>query len=123
MLQAGACGYLVKDTGIYELMSAIDMVLRNEIYVSPQLTGLIIRSISGKSPSAKTKLPTLTKREREVLQLLTEGGTTKTIAALLYVSSKTIETHRKNIMDKLNIRSVSELTKYAIREGLTSIEY
>ena len=124
MLGAGAYGYLVKEANKDELMLAIDSLVRNEVYLSPGLSGAILKNISSGSPESSAKnYSNLTKREREVLQLLTEGGTTKSVAALLYVSSKTIETHRKHIMDKLNLRSIAKLTKFAIREGLTSVDY
>jgi DNA-binding NarL/FixJ family response regulator len=124
MLEAGASGYLLKDCAFEELAHAINAVYENQTYLSSDITGVVIgdylRQLSSKSPSSLFSL--LTPREREVLQPLTEGKTTKQIAALLHVSVKTIETHRSQIMEKLDIHSVAELTKYAIREGITTLE-
>ncbi len=122
MLKAGASGYLLKDSAFEELAHAIRAVLSGHTYLCHRIADLVIRdymSITSKETSA---FSTLTAREREVLQLIAEGRSTKEIASLLNLSVKTIETHRQQVMDKLCIRSIAELTKYAIREGLTSIE-
>jgi len=120
MLQAGASGYLLKDCAYDELMNAITQVKAGHIYLSPRITSTVVEDYVRKlSPMDSSVFQVLTAREREVLQLLAEGKTTKEIAASLHVSVKTIETHRKQIMDKLNVHSLAELTKYAIREGLT----
>ncbi len=123
MLEAGASGYLLKDCAFEELASAIEGVIANRIYLSPEITDIMIRGYVLKS-SAKpsSAYADLTDREREVLQLLAEGKSTKQIAGSLTVSIKTIESHRRRIMEKLNIHSIAELTKYALREGLTSLE-
>ena len=121
MLSAGASGYLLKDSAFEELSSALHTVCDNQFYLSPQLTG--IKSYLGgvkAKPSASS--PMLTTREREVLQLLAEGKTTQQIASSLFLSGKTVAAHRVQIMNKLGLRSVAELTKYAIREGLTALE-
>jgi len=125
MLEAGGSGYLLKDCAFEEITKAIQTVISGHVYLSPDITGVVIddylRQLTAKdSPASMYDL--LTAREREVLQPLSEGKTTKEIAALLRVSSKTIETHRSQIMDKLDIHSIAELTKYAIREGLTTVE-
>ncbi len=123
MLKAGASGYLLKDSAFEELVHAIRSVVSGHTYLCHKITDVVIRDyldISAKEVSSV--FSTLTVREREVLQLIAEGRSTKDIATLLKVSVKTIETHRQQIMEKLNIHSVAELTKYAIREGLTSIE-
>ena len=123
MLKAGASGYVPKDKPGKEVINAIRTAIKKGIYLPPALASLVVENYVRKSPQDKTGAFTaLTPREREVLQLLAEGKSIKQIAALLYVSISTIETHRKNIMDKLNIFSVAELTKYAIREGLTTLE-
>jgi two-component system response regulator NreC len=123
MLHAGARGYLLKDCAFEELALAINTLMEDGIYLSPGVTGVVVRDYMQHLSAAESgKAPALTPREREVLQLVAEGRTTKDIAAKLHVSVKTIETHRKQIMDKLDIRSVAELTKYAVREGLTSLE-
>lgn len=122
-LQAGASGYLIKDCAWDELVGAIRSVVANRVYLSPAITGVIVEEYLHQA-SAKLPLdsPLLTAREREVLQLIAEGKSTKEIAAHLHVSVKTVETYRRLIMEKLNIHSVAELTKYAVREGLTSLE-
>jgi DNA-binding NarL/FixJ family response regulator len=121
-LRAGARGYLLKDSASEELLAVLDRVSAGEIYLSNKMSGEIIldylRVAETDDSSAYT---VLSPREREVLQLLAEGNPTKEIAGRLSVSVKTIETHRKQIMDKLDLHSVAELTKYAIREGLTQI--
>ena len=123
MLQAGASGYLLKDCAFEELTVAIQTVLEKRIYLSPDITGVVVRSYVEQLSAAGTpdaRVPTA--REREVLQLLAEGKTTKDIAGLLHISVKTVETHRKQLMNKLDLHSVAELTKYAVREGLTTLD-
>jgi DNA-binding NarL/FixJ family response regulator len=123
VLGAGASGYLLKDCAFEELADAIRTVLAGEVYLSSGITGIVVRDYLNQLSSTETSTPdALTAREREVLQLLAEGLATKQIAASLHVSVKTVETHRRQIMERLNIYSVAELTKYAIREGLTSLE-
>ena len=124
MLKAGAFGYLLKDSAPEELTSAIRAVAANQPYLSPKITDVVLKDyLSTLSLQTEpTAFTVLTAREREVLQLIAEGNTTKEIASALQVSVKTIETHRQQMMEKLNIRSIAELTKYAIREGLTSLD-
>lgn len=123
MLSAGASGYLLKDSAFEELGTALAAVIKNQTYLSPKIADTVIKDYLGKiDPTDSKTSPSLTSREREVLQLLAEGKTTKEIASKLCVSVKTIETHRKQIMEKVGLNSVAELTKYAIREGLTSLE-
>jgi DNA-binding NarL/FixJ family response regulator len=121
MLGAGARGYLLKDCAFEELDRCIRTVADGRLYLSPGITGIVVadyvKQLGPSEPGA-----TLTPREREVLQLLAEGQSAKQIAGRLEVSVKTVETHRKRIMDRLELRTVAELTKYAIREGLTSLE-
>jgi DNA-binding NarL/FixJ family response regulator len=120
ILEAGASGYLLKDAAFEELSTAIKAVLKGQIYLSPAIAGLVVSQSLGRLGSKpRSQRAKLSKREQEVLQLIAEGKSTKEIAATLYVSVKTVETHRKQIMDKLDIHSVAELTKYAIREGVT----
>lgn len=121
MLQAGARGYILKDCAAEELTHAIRTVMAGQVYVSPGVTGTIVNDYV-RQLTAADQPATLTRREREVLQLLAEGGSTANIAAGLHLSVKTIETHRKRIMDKLDLRSIAELTKYAIREGITTVD-
>lgn len=123
MLKAGASAYVLKDCSFEELVQAIRAVMANRIYLSPGIADRVIKDYVRFLPHADFSVfSILTEREREVLQLIAEGKNTKEIAFSLHVSVKTIETHRKRIMDKLGIHSIAELTKYAIREGLTSIE-
>ena len=124
MLRAGASGYLLKDCASQELANAIYQVAAGKKYLSPEITGVVIDDflLGGASEGVATAASLLSAREREVLQLIAEGWSTKQIASHLYVSIKTIETHRRQIMKKLDLHSISDLTKYAIREGLTSID-
>lgn len=123
MLEAGASGYLLKDCAFEELSRAIRSVAGNQTYLSPGITDVVIQDYLIKSSTLKTPTePILTAREREVLQLIAEGKSTKETADILHVSIKTVETHRRQIMDKLDLHSIAALTKYALREGLTSLE-
>lgn len=122
MLKAGAQAYLLKDCAFEELITAIRTVMSNKTYLSPGIAGIVIESfVKHSAKSESSVFSVLSDREREVLQLMAEGSSTKEIASYLNVSIKTVETHRVNIMTKLDIHSVAELTKYAIREGLTSL--
>jgi DNA-binding NarL/FixJ family response regulator len=122
MLKAGASGYLLKDSAFEELVNAVHTVMTGQSYLSPRITDIVVKEYLYNLPkSESTVFTVLTVREREVLQLLAEGKSTKQIAATLNLSVKTVETHRQQIMEKLEIRTVAELTKYAIREGLTSL--
>ena len=123
MFRAGASGYLLKDCAFEELINAINTVIANHTYLNPNIFDSVIKDYTHLLSKEKFSVfSILTNREREVLQLLTEGKTTKEIASRLEISVKTVETHKQKIMDKLNIRSIAELTKYAIREGLTSLD-
>ena len=121
MLQAGAAGYLLKSSDFEEVLKAIKVVLSGKVYLSPDIAGLVVERIADRSPQTGLGT-TLTSREKEVLQLLAEGRRSQEIADTLFVSVKTVEAHRRNIMKKLNLDSVAQLTKYAIQEGLTSPE-
>ena len=122
MLKAGASGYLLKDSAFEELVNAVHTVMDGQPYLSPRITDIVVKEYLYNLPRNEPNVFTiLTVREREVLQHLAEGKSTKQIASTLNLSVKTVETHRQQIMDKLEIRTVAELTKYAIREGLTSL--
>ena len=124
MLKAGASAYVLKSRAYEELVRAIREVVKGKKYLSPDIARGVVDEYVEMS-SSKSKNPAfvvLTDREREVLQLLAEGRSTKELADALAVSVKTVETHRHNIMEKLNLHSVAELTKYAIREGITSVD-
>lgn len=118
-LSSGASGYLLKDCSFEELAVALRAVAAGQRYLSPAVAGVVIEHL-GRTPNC-SPCAVLTPREREILQLLAEGTTTKKIASKLNVSVKTVETHRHQIMQKLSVGSIAELTKYAIREGLTSL--
>lgn len=123
MLEAGASGYLLKDCAFEELFTAIRCANEGHTYLSPRIAGVVVDSyVRRRASGAPPSVAELTPREREVLQLIAEGNNTKRIARDLGVSVKTIETHRRNMMDKLKVHSVAELTKYALREGLTSLD-
>ena len=123
MLSAGAAGYILKECMFDELVRAIKAVVANGSYLGSKITGVVIEDyVKRLATTAETPLSTLTSREREVLQLVAEGKSTKQIAMALHVSTKTIEANRRQIMLKLDIHSIAELTKYAVREGLTSLE-
>ncbi|MDY0188339.1 MAG: response regulator transcription factor [Syntrophus sp. (in: bacteria)] len=124
MLSSGASGYLLKDCAFEELAKAIKTVVSDHTYLSPMISDIVVKSYITRSNSpdaAQDSAPSLTAREREMLQLMAEGMTAKEIASHLFVSVKTVETHRRNIAQKLNISRSAELIKYAIREGLVSL--
>ncbi|MGD9109790.1 MAG: response regulator transcription factor, partial [Phycisphaerales bacterium] len=123
MLKSGAAGYLLKDCAFEELVQAIKTVAEGKTYLSPSISGIVVDDYLHRlAKSHVSDLDVLTDREREVLQLLAEGQSTKQIALKLHISSKTVETHRRQVMNKLDIHTVAELTKYAVRKGLTSID-
>ncbi len=118
--KAGASGYLLKRSAGSELSQAIDTVLAGHYYVTPLLTKDLIQSAMGSASTPIARDPELTPRQREVLQLVAEGKTVKEIAHLLNISPKTVEFHKSQIMDQLDLRTTAELTKYALTHGLTS---
>ena len=122
MIRAGASGYLPKSCAFQELALAIRTVLAQKTYLSPTVVDSVVQYLQSTPSAEATAESLLTAREREVLQLLAEGKSTKDIASVLHVSERTVETHRQNLMAKLNLHSIAELTKYAISQGLTSIE-
>jgi len=124
MLKAGALGYLPKRCAFRELVSAIQNVVAKRTYLSSHISRIVVDEyLHRAAEQGKSAYSVLTDREREVLQLIAEGKSTKVIARELYVSPKTIEWHRSQLMKKLSIDSVADLVKYAISEGLTSIAY
>jgi DNA-binding NarL/FixJ family response regulator len=119
---AGACAYLLKEAAFEEVVVALRVVLQGKTYLSPAIAHVVVRnSVERWSAKPGAARRGISGREREILQLVAEGRSSREMAASLYVSMKTIETHRKQIMDKLNLHSIAELTKYAIREGVTSL--
>ncbi len=124
MLKAGASAYILKSRAFQELTQAVREVMAGRKYLSPDITCGVIDEYT-RIASRTHQNPVfvvLTEREREILQLLTEGKSTKETAYGLSISMKTVETHRRNIMEKLHLHSVADLTKYAIREGITSVD-
>lgn len=132
MFAAGAVGCLLTRSAGTELIEAVHVVTSGHRYVSPAIAHIILDNLvdcsqlgarpSGRTPPGITAIKPLSGREREVLQLLAEGRSSKEIAVRLCIATSTIDTHRRQIMDKLGLRTIAELTKYAIREGLTSLE-
>jgi len=122
MLKAGASGYLLKDCAFGELAQAIRAVQTNQSYLSPRIARVVVEEyVRQVGTGESTVASVLTAREREVLQLLAEGKSTKETASLLNLSVRTVEAHRQQIMNKLNIHKAAELVKYAIREGLITL--
>jgi DNA-binding NarL/FixJ family response regulator len=127
MLAAGASAYLLKDGAFDELAAAIRAVAEGRSYLSQSVSGTVLddyvrRMADGTAEPSSTTGRALSPREREVLQLIAEGCSTKEAAARLHLSVKTVETHRRQIMDKLGIYNIAGLIKYAVREGLASLE-
>ena len=123
MLKSGASGYLLKDCAFQELEQAIRTVTDGKAYLSPSISGVVVEDYLHRlSKADMSTSEVLTDREREVLQLIAEGQSTKRVALKLHISAKTVETHRRQIMNKLDMHTVAELTKYAIRKGLTALE-
>jgi DNA-binding NarL/FixJ family response regulator len=120
--EAGADGYCIKDAGRNELMVAIDSVLEGKTYISPGIADNVMEGYLEESKRLKTKTTwdTVTQREREVLKLLAEGYLNKEIAEFLHISVKTVEKHRANIMNKLDLHNAPALTAYAIEKGLVT---
>ena len=121
MLKAGAKGYLLKDCAFKDVVKAIRVVVANRSYLGSEVADILVQDFRA-SAASKESSPWLTPspRERQVLQLLAEGVSSHRIAESLHISIKTVESHRSQLMAKLRVRSVAELTKYAIREGLTA---
>ena len=123
MLKAGAWGYLLKDSAGEELIVAVRTVAGGKKYLSPSVASVVLDSYVHEPAELRgSAFTVLTQREREVLQLLAEGRTTKLIGRSLHISPKTVEAHRLRVMGKLNMNSVARLTKYAVMEGLTRPE-
>lgn len=122
-LRSGTRGYILKESAVAEVIQAINDVQKGEMFFSHSVREQVLQEyVAWIREGGCSSYSPLSAREREVLQLIAEGKSTKDIAGILNVSVKTIESHRKQIMDKLNLFSIAELTKYAIREGLTPLE-
>lgn len=122
VIEAGIHGYVQKDAAFAELATAIRTVIAGDIYLGPRISELIIKDYLQRVPDGlPLTYESLTAREREMLQMIANGKNSKELAASFNISIKTVEVHRHSIMKKLNLYSIAELTKYAIREGLTSL--
>ena len=122
MLEAGASGYVLKEAASEEILHAVQEVLAGRKFLCGRVAHIVVDGYLNRESAGLPVAPCpLAQREREVLQLLAEGATSKQIARALHISAKTVEVHRRNIMAKLKLHSVAELTKYAVREGITSI--
>jgi DNA-binding NarL/FixJ family response regulator len=123
MFKAGASGYVLKDAAVEEMRRAIRAVAAGHHFLSPEIAGSVVAShVRGPSEDSASPSSVLAPRERQILQLLAEGHSSSEIARKLHIATTTVDSHRRNIMKKLDLHSVAELTKYAIREGLTSVE-
>lgn len=138
MIEAGACGYVLKEASFLDLVDAIRQVMAGRVYLSPALVGIFVQQYRGRalqpeatgggseaaagSPREPAAAGKLTGRERELVQLFSEGHSTQEIAERLHVSAKTVATHRENIQRKLGIAGIAEMTRYALREGISSLD-
>ncbi|MBS4027422.1 MAG: response regulator transcription factor [Ignavibacteriales bacterium] len=124
ILQAGASGYVLKKSAYQELLAAIRAVNKGQSYLSPEVSKKVIDEYVSRTKEMviKDSYESLTTREREILQLLAEGKSNQEIAGSLFISTKTVETHKAHILEKLDLRSVTELVKYAMRKGIISGE-
>lgn len=123
MIKSGASGYLIKDCSLKEVAEAISVVHRGDTYLSPSIANTVRETLLNEIEARSvTQADELTDREREILQQIAEGIKTREIAQNLHLSVKTVETHRSSLMQKLNLHSIAKLTKFAIREGITSLE-
>jgi len=122
-LQAGASGYLLKESAVEDLVSAIHSVYELDSFLSPAISKTVIEAYLNKKKTGKqtSAFEILSDREREVLQLIAEGYTNQKIANTLFISVKTVEAHRSNIMRKLDIHDITELVKYAIKKGIVDL--
>ncbi len=119
MIDAGASGYLLKTCDSEELIAAIQAVIKGNVYIAPEIAGVIVGRYRQRGQVEVKASDVLTNKEREVLQLIAEGFTTKQIGAKLGIAFKTVDTHRSHIMGKLDLHSIADLTRYAIRQGIT----
>jgi len=123
VLHAGASGYIIKQAAPTELITAIHSVVKGDIYLSPKISKTVIQEFLKQSVSGKTNAePQLSEREREIVQLIAEGHPNREIGELLHISIKTVESHRSKIMDKLDLHSTADITRYAVRKGIISAD-
>jgi DNA-binding NarL/FixJ family response regulator len=117
-LRAGVAGYMLKGAAVSELPLALQSVMRGETYLTPRVSQTVVEGMLHDGPAASDPLEGLTERQREILQLIAEGKSTKEIAGILDVSVKTVETHRARLMERLGIKDVAGLTRFALKSGL-----
>jgi two-component system response regulator NreC len=117
-VESGASGYILKRAVESELINAIQAVARGELYIHPAMTRALLNESTTTSPIHQTQVETLTHREYEVLRLISQGNSNRQIASLLTISVRTVESHRANLMEKLNLTCRSELVRYAAQHGL-----
>ncbi len=123
VMDAGASGYLLKECAYEELLRAVRALLANRVYISPSIAGVLMKDYRERRAGGAARVGSeLTAREREVVQLIAEGLSTKQIADRLHLSVKTVGTHREHILAKLKLTGTAELTRYAIREGLAGLD-
>ena len=123
MFEAGASGYLLKECASVELDNAINAILDNDIYISPKVAGVVLDGHTRRPSETQGSPAVLTEKECEVLRLLASGKSTKQVAATVKRSIQSVDTYRRQMMDKLGVDSLAQLVKYAVREGLTSLEF
>jgi two-component system response regulator NreC len=123
-LNAGASGYILKQDAHLDLMAAIEVVAKDEVFLSPSVSTKVVKDYLHKASelAPADKLEKLTSRERQILQLIAEGKTNKQIAGMFFISVKTVETHKGNLKEKLGVRTIADLVKYAVRKGIVSPE-
>jgi len=122
ILEAGAAGYIVKKAAPVELIAAIRAVYHGDVFLGPEAAGIVMADNDWATPTPEDRYTTLTPREREVLQLVAEGHPNREIADVLHISVKTVENHKASLMNKLGVHSTAELTQYAIRRGVISLD-
>jgi len=121
MLNAGAAGYILKTASFEEVLRALRTIVSGTVFLSPEITHILVEYAKNREWEAVDSLALLSAREREVLQLIAEGHTSKAISKNMNISAKTVDVHRNNLKKKLNIRTIAGLTKYAIAKGLTDL--
>jgi len=122
ILRAGGSGYVIKQAAVSELIQAIRAVYRGDAFLSPSISRQVVDEYGRRAAAMEDTYNKLTAREREVLQMIAEGRTNRQIANLMHVTVKTVEAHRASLMNKLDLHSIAELTKYALRKGIASSE-
>ncbi|MCW8896959.1 MAG: response regulator transcription factor [Flavobacteriales bacterium] len=122
VIDAGASGYALKDADTSEIVSAIESIASGKKYFSSEVSNIMIDSLMNKQKEQTIETDGLTEREVDVIKLVASGATNKEVSDKLFISSRTVETHRRNIMDKLGLNNLAELIKYAIKKGYVSVD-